>query len=71
VIETAWNNRTPHVVVGYLTELAGTFNTFYAHEKIADASDPNAPYKALIADTVRQTLKAGLWTLGIQAPERL
>ncbi len=71
VIEMAWNNRTPHVVVGYLTELAGAFNSFYAHEKIADASDEYAPYKVVIAKVVRETLKKGLWTLGIEAPDKM
>ena len=71
VIANAWIERAPHMLVGYLTELAGHFNTFYAHEKIADATDTHAPYKAAVADAVRQTLKNGLWTLGIKAPERL
>ena len=71
VILDAWLERAPHMVVGYLTELAGVFNTFYAHEKIADASDVYAPYKAVVAEAVAITLKNGLWTLGIQAPERL
>jgi len=63
--------RSPHLITTYLTELAGAFNTFYAEEKIADASDPYAPYKAAIADGVRITLKNGLWALGIHAPERM
>lgn len=71
VIEDAWLERAPHMVVGYLTELAGMFNTFYAHEKIADAADVHAPYKAAVAEAVARTLKNGLWTLGIQAPDRL
>ena len=71
VIEIAWHERAPHLVVTYLTELAGTFNSFYAHEKIADAHDAYAPYKAAVAEAVAITLKNGLWTLGIQSPERL
>jgi arginyl-tRNA synthetase len=71
VVAEAWLERAPHLVVTYLTELAGAFNSFYAHEKIADASDAYAPYKAAVADAVAITLKNGLWTLGIQAPERL
>lgn len=39
VIEEALVDRAPHKVVGYLTELAGEFNSFYAHEKIADKED--------------------------------
>jgi len=71
VVEEALAERAPHLVTVYLTKLAGAFNTFYAHEKIADASEIAAPYKAAVADAVRQTLKNGLWVLGIEAPEEM
>jgi arginyl-tRNA synthetase len=63
--------RAPHLVATYLTQLAGAYNTFYATEKIADATDPAAPYKAAISQAVGHTLKNGLWALGIEAPERM
>ena len=71
VVLEALTERAPHQVVTYLTELAGTFNTFYAHEKIADPSDEFAPYKAAVAAAVGQTIQNGLFTLGIKAPERM
>jgi arginyl-tRNA synthetase len=71
VIESSLIDRAPHKVAGYLTELAGAFNSFYVQEKIADASDVYAPYKAAIAQAVAVTLKNGLWILGIKAPERM
>jgi len=71
VIETALTERAPHHVVTYLMELAGEFNSFYATEKIADASDEYAPYKAAVAEAVALTLRQGLWALGIEAPERM
>ncbi len=71
VVLQALDDRAPHKVVGYLTELAGTFNNFYAHEKIADASDIYAPYKCLLAQAVATTLKNGLYVLAIKAPIRL
>jgi arginyl-tRNA synthetase len=58
-------------VTNYLTELAGEFNSFYGQEKIADVSDEYAPYKVAVAQAVRQTLKNGLWILGIKAPEQM
>jgi arginyl-tRNA synthetase len=67
----AVQERAPHKVTTYLTELAASFNSFYAHEKIADASDELAPYKAAIAAAVGQTLKNGLWLLAIEAPEAM
>ncbi len=71
VVQTALIDRAPQALVTYLTELASEFNSFYAQEKIADASDEFAPYKAAVAQVVGQTLKQGLWALGIEAPERL
>ena len=71
VVASALLERAPHQVTTYLTELAGEFNTFYAHEKIADGGDEFAPYKALVADATRLTLKNGLWILGIKSPERM
>lgn len=68
VTESALDEREPHQVVTYLTQLAGAFNSFYAAEKIADASDAHAPYKVALAHAVSVTLKNGLWALGIKAP---
>lgn len=71
VTRVALAERAPHQVVTYLTQLAGMFNSFYAAEKIADASDEYASYKAAVAESVATTLKNGLWTLGIEAPKRM
>lgn len=71
VLARALDERSPHFVVIFLTELASTFNSFYAEERIADATDKHAPYKAAIADAVRQTLANGLWALGMRAPEQM
>lgn len=71
VIEHARIEHSPHFLVTYLLDLAGNFNTFYGIEKIADPSDEFAPYKAAVAKAVCQTLKNGLWLLGIKAPEEM
>jgi arginyl-tRNA synthetase len=71
VVRDALGDRAPHKVAVYLTGLAGSFNTLYGEEKIADPDDAYAPYKAALADAVRITLRNGLWTLGIKAPEKM
>lgn len=71
VIKGALVERAPHKVVTYLTELAAAFNSFYGHEKIADANDEHAPYKAALAAAVAHTIHNGLWVLGIKAPTRM
>ena len=71
VVAQAQEERAPHHLVTYLTELAGAFNTFYATEKVADATDEYAPYKMAITEAVGQTLKNGLWMLGFESPEQM
>jgi arginyl-tRNA synthetase len=71
VVKNALQERQPHLVTTYLTELAGAFNTFYGVERIADKEDEFASYKAAIAEAVKITLKNGLWVLGIKAPEKM
>ena len=65
------SKRSPHHLVSYLTELAGVFNSFYASERIADTEDAFSWYKVMVTRAVSQTLKNGLWALGIEAPERM
>ncbi len=71
VVHDALIERAPHKIAVYLTELAGAFNSFYGEEKIANTEDKYAPYKSAVADAVRITLRNGLWTLGIKAPDKM
>lgn len=71
VVERAGREYAPHYIVTYLTELAGTFNAFYAKEKIMDENDTNSPYKLAITSAISHILKKGLYLLGIKVPERM
>jgi arginyl-tRNA synthetase len=71
VVSEAMKDRAPHKVATYLIELAGMYNSFYAKEKIADATDVYAPYKVSLSQAVAHTIKNGLWVLGIEAPEKM
>ena len=71
VVKTATQTRSPHHLVTYLTETASAFNSLYASERIADVNDRYAPYKVAITQSVAQTLKNGLWMLGIEAPKKM
>jgi len=59
----------PHTLVTYLTELAGSFNSFYGNHKIIDVTDTSAPYKLAITRSFVNVMTSGLHTLGIQVPE--
>ena len=60
----------PHLLTNYLLEFAGVFNHWYANEQILDGST-SAHHKVALVDAARQTLKNGLWLLGIPAPEKM
>ena len=70
-VSVAVRMRSPHHLIVYLTELAALFNSFYAAERIADKDDSYAPYKVVVTRSVAQTLKNGLYILGIEAPEKM
>jgi len=70
VVERAGREYTPHYITTYLTELAGSFNNFYAHEQIIDDS-PESPYRLAITKAFNIVMKNGLTILGIPTPERI
>ncbi len=70
VVERAGKEYAPHYITTYLTELAGSFNNFYAHEQIIDDS-PESPYRLAITKAFNIVMKNGLSILGIPAPERM
>lgn len=69
IVERAAREYEPHYVTTYLTELAGAFNSWYAAEKIIGS--PDEAYKLALTRAFAQTMKNGLWLLGITAPEKM
>lgn len=70
VVLRAREEHEPHHVTTYLVELASTWNSWYAAEKILDDS-PTAPYKLALVTAFALTMKNGLHLLGIEAPRRM
>ena len=70
VVERAGNEKSPHYIVTYLTELASAFNGFYANNKIIEAGE-ESEYRLGITQAVHNILWNGLYLLGIRVPERM
>ncbi len=70
IVARAAETYEPHHVTHYLTELAGAFNAWYASERVLDGT-PGESDRLFLVDAVRQTLRNGLWLLGIEAPEEM
>lgn len=70
VVERAGKEYAPHYITTYLTELAGVFNNWYAHNRILDAGD-EAPYRLALTAAFAQVMKNGLTLLGIPVLEKM
>jgi arginyl-tRNA synthetase len=71
IIERSTNEWAPHHIVGYLLELAQSFNSWYGNTKIIDESNGDTPHRLAITQALSQTIRNGLWLLGINTPEKM
>jgi arginyl-tRNA synthetase len=71
VVSRSYSLLEPHHIATYLTELASAFNTFYTGTIIINKSDPYANYRVALVEAFHQTMKNGLYLLGIKTPEKM
>ena len=71
IVERSYNTLQSHHIATYLTQLASTFNTFYGNTKILDRDNKYMSYHLDLVKAFYQTMKNGLWLLGIETPERM
>jgi arginyl-tRNA synthetase len=72
VVERAGKEYAPHYITTYLIEIAGAFNSFYAHNQIINPDDEEKTRERIdITEATRQVLKNGLIILGIPVLERM
>lgn len=71
VTKIAYEEKAPHKLVNYLTQLASAFNAFYAENKILDQNSNDAGYKLELVQAVKRIMQNGLVFLGIGLPERM
>lgn len=69
VTARAARELAPNLLVNYLTELAGQWNSFYAQERIIGGE--NEAHSLLVARAFVNTMANGLTLLGIPAPEKM
>ncbi len=69
VAARAARELAPNLLVNYLTELAGEWNSFYAQERIIGGD--HEAHKLLVARAFVNTMTNGLTLLGIPTPEKM
>jgi arginyl-tRNA synthetase len=72
IVERSAKEYAPHYICTYLIDLAQKFNSFYANEKILSAENEElVKYRLALTKAVAQTLKNGLYLLGIETVDRM
>lgn len=71
VVTFAAQTLSPNVITAYLFDLAQAFNLFYQKCPILKAANSQKMCRLHLTKTTGETLKKGLYLLGIQAPERM
>ena len=71
VIGRACTEYAPQQVAGYLINLAGAFNSFYAGNTIVGKDEPLSPYRVALTKKFVEVMTDGLSILGIKVPRRM
>ncbi len=70
-VETAVENRAPHLIAAALREIAALYNSFYNGTMMLVDSGSERCARLALADGVRRVLASGLNLLGVDAPETM
>jgi arginyl-tRNA synthetase len=70
IVERASKEYAPSHIVNYLTELASSFNNFYAREQVI-SDDPESAYRLAITKAFYTVMKNGLALIAIPAPDKI
>lgn len=71
VVANALEGFAIHDVAQYLTELAGTFNSWYAAEQIVNGEDATSPYRIALTKAFTTVMHNGLALLALPVPESM
>ena len=71
VIRAAAEKYEPSMVTRSVTDIAQAFNKYYYEHRILDGDPAQSAARVALAAATRQTIKTGLYLIGIEAPERM
>ncbi len=71
IVKMAGEKYEPSIITRYTVNVAQAFNRFY-HENPIISDDVNlTKARVMLVDAVRQTIKNGLYLIGLKAPEKM
>jgi len=70
-VRRACEKNEPYLITRHIIELAKAMNRFYYEHRIIDEDKAKTAARLELAACVKQTIKTGLWLIGVSAPERM
>ena len=71
IIEDAATRYEPSIITRFVTEICKAYNKFYYENRILDAEPEARKQRLALTVATKQTIKTGLFLIGMQAPERM
>jgi arginyl-tRNA synthetase len=71
VVKAAAEKNEPYLVARCVIDVASTFNKFYFECRILEDAPALRAARLALTDAARQTIRNGLYLLGLEAPERM
>ncbi|MBQ2700948.1 MAG: arginine--tRNA ligase [Clostridia bacterium] len=71
VIREAANKYEPSMITRAVTDLCQAYNKFYYEHRILTEDLPGSAARVALTEAVKNTVKRGLYLVGIEAPERM
>lgn len=70
-VQRACEKNEPYLITRHTIELSKAMNRFYYEHRIIDDDTAKSAARLELAACVKQVIKAGLWLIGVDAPERM
>ena len=70
-VREAANRYEPSIITRAVTELCKAYNKFYYENRILDENDGVREARVRLTRAVKNTIKTGLYLIGMEAPERM
>ena len=71
IVEISAKKREPHLIANYVYELATSFHSYYAHEKVLTDDLKYTEERINLIKSVAITIKNACYLLGVTAPEKM
>ena len=71
VVREAAEKYEPFMITRAVTDIAQAFNKYYYEHRILDGEPAQAAARIALTRATAEQIKAGLYLIGIEAPERM